>query len=170
MARVFAVAVCFGLLMVWAPSSFGSGGGWSVSGGGIGAGLVAGDRLELAAQADTGGLNVSGTAENQFTLVGSQFNNGGQVVCLTVQGNRALVLFRYRTPVTVAGLPGETFPYGGAIIEDNGNPVDGQPVDRMADFSVQEQNAQFFCDNPSVDVFAAVLQPMASGNYVVSSA
>jgi len=169
MARVFAVAVCFGLLMVWAPSSFGSGGGWSVSGAGVGAGLVAGDRLELAAQADTGGLNVSGTAENQFTLVGSQFNNGGQVVCLTVQGNRALVLFRYRTPITVAGLPGETFPYGGAIIEDNGNPADGQPVDRMADFSVQEQNAPFFCDNPNLDVFAAFLQPMVSGNYVVSA-
>jgi hypothetical protein len=163
---VLAVAACLG----WAAASASAGTtGGSVSGAGVGAGLVAGDQLELGAQADVGGANVRGSAQNQFSLGGGQFNDGGQVVCLTVQGNQALVLFRYRDPISVASLPGETFVYGGAYIEDNGDPVNGQPVDRMVDFSVQQQNAQFFCDNPVLAIFAAVAQPLASGNYVVSS-
>jgi hypothetical protein len=166
---VVVAGVC-GLLAWSASAALGSGAGWTVSGAGVGAGLVAGDRLEVGAQSDVGGTNVRGAAENQFTLDGNELNDGGQVVCLTVQGNRALVLFRYRTPVTgFPGFPGETFPYGGAYIEDNGDPVDGQPVDRMADFSVREQTVPLFCDNPDLAFFAAVAQPLASGNYVVSS-
>lgn len=149
------------------PAALADSSQWTVSGSGVGTGTVAGDRLELGAQSDIGGANVAGSAQNQFTLVTTRFNDGGDMLCLTVSGNRAVVLFRFRVPVSVPELPGEVFEYGGAYIEDNGNPVDGQPVDRMADFAVREQNVHFFCDSPSFDFFASVAEPLSSGNYVV---
>jgi hypothetical protein len=121
--------------------------------------------LELAGQ--TGGGLASGYVQNQFTLVSTQFNSGGSIVCLSVSGNRAIVLYNLREPLSVPELPGEVFPFGAAYIEDNGNPVNGQPVDKMVDFAVQAQNAHFFCDNPNFDFFASLAEPLARGNYVI---
>jgi hypothetical protein len=62
--------------------------------------------------------------------------------------------------------PGVVGPYGAAFIEDNGNPVDGQPVDLMADFAVQTANLRFFCESDLVGFFLTL--PLASGNFVVN--
>jgi hypothetical protein len=163
-AIALVVAALFVVLAGTATAGSGSGSG-SVSGSGLGSGAVAGDQLQLGAQS-SGGL-ASGHAQNQFTLGSSQFNSGGSIVCLSVSGNRAIVLYNLREPIAVPELPGEVFPYGAAYIEDNGDPVNGQPVDRMVDFAVQAQNAHFFCDNPSFDFFASLAAPIASGNYVI---
>jgi hypothetical protein len=149
------------------PAAFAGAGQWQVSGSGIGSGAVAGDHLELGTTSDVGGANLTGHAQDQFTLGSTQFNSGGSIVCLTVSDNRAIVLFKLAQPISVPELPGEVFRYGAAYLEDNGNPVGGQSPDRMVDFAVREQNVHFFCDNPSFDFFAAEAEPLASGNFVV---
>lgn len=142
---------------------------WSLSGSGLGSGFVAGDRLEITATADPATGAAAGDAENQFTLVTSRFNDGGAVVCLRVAGHDAVVLYRLRTPVSVPELPGEVFSYGAAYIEDNGDPINGQPVDRMLDYAVQPANIPFFCNaDPAAFPDALLATPISSGNFVVS--
>ena len=141
---------------------------WGVSGSGLGTGVVAGDRVDIGAHSDLGGGNVTGHAQNQFTLITTQFNDGGEVVCLRVADHRAVVVYRFREPVMVPELPGRVFPYGAAYIEDNGNPGDGQPADRMLDFAVSEVNVHFFCESDPATFFdAALAEPISSGNFVV---
>jgi hypothetical protein len=166
MTRLFiVVAAALGVMAMPAAADTGE---WSVSGSGLGTGAVAGDRVEIGAHSDPGGANVVGHAESQFTLVTTQFNDGGEVVCLRVADHRAVVVFRYRRPVTVPELPGRTYAYGAAYIEDNGDPVDGQPVDRMLDYAVREPNIHFFCEaDPAAFFDAALAEPISSGNFVV---
>jgi hypothetical protein len=141
----------------------------SLSGSGVGSGVVSGDRLEVSVTADPTTGAVAGDAEGQFTLITSQFNDGGAVVCLRFARNKVVVLYRLRTAVTVPELPGEVFPYGAAYIEDNGDPVRGQPVDRMLDYVVREVNVHFFCDADPANFFdAALATPISSGNFVVT--
>jgi hypothetical protein len=141
---------------------------WGVSGSGRGTGAVAGDRVDVGAHSDPGGGNVVGHVENQFTLITTQFNDGGEAVCLRVADHRAVVVYRFRRPVTVPELPGRVYRYGAAYIEDNGDPVDGQPVDRMLDFAVREVNLHFFCEaDPATFFDAALAEPISSGNFVV---
>jgi hypothetical protein len=53
-------------------------------------------------------------------------------------------------------------------VEDNGEPVDGRPVDRMDDFILHTPNLQFFCGVDPAQFFAAAdAQPLLSGNFVV---
>lgn len=141
----------------------------SVSGGGVGSGVVATDQLELAVvQSSTGGVN--GHVQNQFALGSSSFNLGGPPVCVRIAGNRAIVVFRYPDPVTVPELPGEVFPYGAAYIEDNGDPVGGQPVDKMVDFAVRETNVALFCNGDPLAFFAAAYaEPLSQGNLVIEN-
>jgi hypothetical protein len=139
---------------------------WSVTGSGVGGGPVAGDHLELGAHSDVGGLDPRGHAENQFSLGDAQYNDGGEIVCVTAVGNRASVVWQLRQPVSAGG---RTYLWGAALIEDNGEPVDGQPVDRMLGFalSVEAGNLGFFCGVEPLfllDVFDA---PLTSGNFVV---
>jgi hypothetical protein len=141
--------------------------GWSVTGSGVGGGAVLGDHLELGAHSDVGGANPRGFAENQFSLGDAQYNDGGQVVCLTVVGNRAAIVWQLRQPVSDAV---KSYPWGAALIEDNGDPLGGQPVDRMLDFTLSPPNLGFFCTAGPLfllDVFDA---PLVSGNFVVNGA
>lgn len=149
-----------------APAAVADTGQWAVTGSGFGSADVAGDHLEVAAHSDVGGLNPRGHVENQGLLFTTTFNDGGQIVCMRVFGNRAVVVWQYREPIVVPEQPGIVRPYGAAFIEDNGNPVDGQPVDRMADFAVQAANVHFFCESDLVGFFVAL--PLASGNFVVN--
>jgi hypothetical protein len=143
-------------------------GAWTVTGSGVGTGAVAGDRLEIGVHSDGAGGDLTGDVESQFTLISSQFNDGGDAVCLSVADHRAVLLYRLRTPVTVPELPGEVFPYGAAYIEDNGDPIAGRPVDRMAGFAVREINVHFFCNvDPSTFFAAAIAEPIGSGNFLV---
>ncbi|MFL5962092.1 MAG: hypothetical protein ACJ757_04280 [Gaiellaceae bacterium] len=166
MARRLAIAVAVAGMLVLAPVAGATAGQWSVTGSGVGAGNVAGDHLELAARSDVGGATPSGYAEGQFSVGDAQYNDGGQVLCLNVVGNRAVIVWRLRFSVANTS---NTFPYGAAVIEDNGEPVGGQPVDRMIDFVLSPPNLAFFCTPAAVtllDVFGGV--PIESGNFVVS--
>jgi len=148
-----------------APTALAAPAQWTVAGSGIAGVELAGDQLEVGARSDVGGLNPQGHVENQATLFTTTFNDGGPIVCMRVIGNRAVVVWQYRHPLVVPDQPGVVRPYGAAFIEDNGNPVDGQPVDRMADFAVQTANVHFFCESDLVGFFIAL--PLASGNFVV---
>jgi hypothetical protein len=70
---------------------------WTVTGSGVGTGAVAGDRLEIGVHSDGAGGDLTGDVENQFTLVSSQFTDGGEAVCLSVADHRAVLLYRLRT-------------------------------------------------------------------------
>lgn len=167
MAGRWAFAATALLAAVFAVPAMADPGQWSVTGSGVGGGAVLGDHLELGAHSDVGGANPRGFAENQFSLGDAQYNDGGQVVCLTVVGNRAAVVWQLRQPVSDAV---KTYPWGAALIEDNGDPLGGQPVDRMLDFTLSPPNLGFFCTAGPLfllDVFDA---PLASGNFVVDDA
>jgi putative transposase len=55
-----------------------------VTGSGVGTGAVAGDQLEIGVHSDGVWGDLTGDVENQFTLISSQFNDGGEAVCLSV--------------------------------------------------------------------------------------
>ncbi|HEV8459756.1 MAG TPA: hypothetical protein VGQ38_03530 [Gaiellaceae bacterium] len=126
-----------------------------------GSGLAGGDRVEVGANSSAEG--VQGHAEAQFNVGTDAFANvGGQVVCIRVEANQAIVAWKLRSPFDAFGT---TWAYGGVYIQDNGDPVNGQPVDRMADFVTN--NIERFCAY-AFDFLAFVAQPLTSGNYVVS--
>ena len=154
---------CLALAALAAPVAGADPGQWSVTGSGI----VAGDHTEIAAHSAPGGTDARGRAHGQFTVVTTQFNEGGSIVCLNVSGNKALVVWRLDQPVTVPELPGRVFVYGAGYIEDNGSPVHGQPVDRAVFYAVSEPNVGFFCTDPTGFFGAALAAPLDSGNFVV---
>jgi hypothetical protein len=147
-----------------APAAAAADGQWSVTGAGVGGGAVLGDHLELGAHSDLGGSDPRGHAKNQFALGAATYNDGGHVLCVTVVGNRASVVWQLREPVSDAV---KTYPYGAALIEDNGEPVDGQPVDRMLDFVLSPPNLGFFCSAGPLFLLDAFDAPLTSGNFVV---
>jgi len=164
---VVGLITCVAALM--APAAIGDPCEWSVTGSGVGGGVVAGDHVELGAHSDIGGANARGHAESQGAILNGttpvSLNYGGDVICVNVSGNKALVVYKLREPLTFPELPGRVFPYGSTYVEDNGEPVDGQPVDRMTDFLNQ---TTFFCSLDASTFFAASLAaPLESGNYVV---
>lgn len=86
--------------------------------------------------------------------------------CLRVLGNRAVV---------VGQLPeSEQFDFPGVgrieyvalVIEDNGNPEAGHPVDRAVDFILRAVSAELFCT--VFDPATAPLFPLDHGNFVVN--
>lgn len=153
MAPQMAAAAAVVSALVFVPAAW--------SGTVTGSGVAGGDRVEVAAQA--GAAGVQGHGEAQFNVGTDQFANvGGQVVCVRVELNQAIVAWKLRSPFAAFGT---TWLYGGVYIQDNGDPVDGQPVDRMADFVTND--VERFCAYP-FDFLAFVAQPVTSGNYVVS--
>jgi hypothetical protein len=92
------------------------------------------------------------------------FRFGGEVTCLRVDGNRASIKYRFDhadNPLLV----------GGGIqifVEDNGQPKNGQTVDRSAFRApltepVFEAADPTFCEDPN----AAAYTPGETGNFVV---
>jgi len=142
--------------------------GWSVTGSGTGTGILAGDHVELAAHSDPGGANPSGHGEFQAAGGFTPVNDGGEVVCVRVHGNSAVVVWRLREPQTVETLPGFVGEFGAAYIEDNGPPAGGQPVDRMVDFSLRSSTGEAFCETDLGFTFAFLATPLASGNFVIN--
>jgi hypothetical protein len=162
------VAVLLGAAALVAPAATGDPGQWYLSGSGVGSGVLAGDHVEVGAQSDVGGANPRGHAEDQGSVGSEAFNDGGPIVCLKVLDHRAVVVWKLRNPLTFPELPGRVYLYGAAYIEDNGNPVGGQPVDRMVDYVVREPNLPFFCDSDVASFFGAGdAEPLVSGNFVV---
>jgi hypothetical protein len=162
------VAGLLGATALVASVATGEPGQWSVTGSGVGSGVVAGDHVELGAHSAIGGADPRGHAESQGAVVGETFNDGGPIVCLKVLDHRAVVVWKLRDALTFPELPGRVYLYGAAYIEDNGNPTGGQPVDRMVDYVVREPNLPFFCDSDVTSFFgAADAEPLTSGNFVV---
>lgn len=153
---------------ILAPAAGGNSNQWGVTGSGTGTGLVAGDHVMIGAHSDVGGTNVRGHAEATGKLngVGQVYNLGGELICLSVVGNKALAVWKLRQPLVVPGFP--EFDWEGAYIEDNGEPVGGQPVDRMVDFVLSRPGMESFCATSAADfAFAALAEPLGSGNFVV---
>ncbi len=55
--------------------------------------------------------------------------------------------------------------YVALVVEDNGNPVMGQPVDRAVDFVLRAVGAERFCT--TFDPATAPFFPLDYGNFVV---
>lgn len=154
---------------IGAPAAGSNSNQWGLTGSGTGTGLVAGDHVMIGAHSDIGGTNVRGHAEatGQLNGQGQRYNLGGELICLSVAGNKALAVWQLREPVVAPGFP--EFDWEGVYVEDNGEPVGGQPVDRMVDFVLTEQGRDSFCTTSAADfAFAALAQPIGSGNFVVS--
>jgi hypothetical protein len=160
------VVVVIGLV---APAAGADPGQWGLTGSGFGSGALAGDHVMIGAHSDAGGADPRGAAESQGAVVGTSFNAGGQIVCLRVSGNRAVATWQLRRPLFVPAL-GKTFSYAAAWVEDNGEPVHGQPVDRMVDYVVSTPNLEAFCSaDPTTFFGEPFATPLQSGNFVVRS-
>jgi hypothetical protein len=153
-------------LALAAPAAAGS--GWHVAGSGRGTGPLTGDHVEIGAQSDVGGANPTGHGEVQTLPPFVPTNDGGDVVCMRLVDNRALVVWRLREEQTTSALPGFVGDFGALYVEDNGPPVGGQPVDRMVDFSLRSATAELFCDTDLGFTFAFLATPLESGNFVVT--
>lgn len=115
-----------------------------------------------AAAAVTGHVRAKGDLAGEFKLE-------GEVTCLRVEGNRAALKYRFKH-ATGSAAPFE----GGGVqvfIEDNGNPRNGQAVDRNA-FDPPQPAGVFDltaaqCGDPTL---RADYDPVDSGNYTVHDA
>jgi hypothetical protein len=140
-----------------------------VSGSGVGTGGLAGDHVEVGARADASGAGATGHIELEGFLNGIEpIHQGAAVECVRVEGNRAVVVGRLPEPFTSDQLPGFVFTHAAVVVEDNGPPVGGQPVDRMLDFDLRETTAKLFCDTELAFAFLPLATPIASGNFVVT--
>ena len=143
-----------------------------VSGAGVAGEVLFGDHVEVGAAGDAAGTSANGHLEIEGTLVtvngNEPLHTGAQVECVRVHGNRAVVAGHLREPFTTDLLPGFVFTGAAALIEDNGPPAHGEPVDRMVDFVLREQTLEAFCSTDLAFTFDALLAPLVSGNYVVN--
>ena len=118
---------CVGLLM--AVPTAGALSQSSVEGSGTGHFAETGGPFSLAANGRGEGPLASGWVRGSGVYVDS-FEVKGPITCMRVEGNRASIKYRFER----ASGPGGP-PQGGGVqvyIEDNGKPVRGQPVDRVA--------------------------------------
>ena len=127
-------------------------------------------QIGLSAQSGPAGENPRGYVSARSRPDGGfpvPFRFGGEVTCLRVEGNRASIKYRFDhadNPLIVDG--------GIQIyVEDNGEPENGQSVDRTA-FEPPLNQAAFEASQPSVcgDPDLAAYTPGESGNVVVHDA
>lgn len=115
-----------------------------------------------AEAAATGHVRAKGDLAGEFTLE-------GEVTCLRVEGNRAAIKYRFKHATGSA----EPLEGGGVqvFIEDNGEPRDGQPVDRNT-FDPPQPAGLFdlnatLCSDPTL---RPDYDPVDSGDYTVHDA
>ena len=103
-----------------------------------------------------------------FTADEQIFHGDVRDGCLRVVGNRAIVVGRLpeREQFDIPGFG--RIEYVALIIEDNGNPVDGHPVDRATDAVLREIGKQRLCS--TYDPATAQFFPLDQGNFVVQDA
>lgn len=170
--RKLTAAAAAALALAWPAAATPSAGTMvHVAGSGVGTGALVGDHVEVGARADADGSNPTGHLELEGTFPsGATLHLGGRVDCVRVVDNRAVVLARLAEPFTSDEFPGFVFTHIAVVVEDNGEPVDGQPTDRMVDFVLRQATAESFCTTDAAFVFlAAVGAPLASGNFVVDN-
>jgi hypothetical protein len=75
------------------------------------------------------GVDAKGSVRGSGVYVDA-FDVEGPITCMRVEGNRASIKYRFKR----ASGPGAPPQNGGVqvYVEDNGKPVNGQPVDRVA--------------------------------------
>jgi hypothetical protein len=141
-----------------------------VSGSGFGSGFLAGDHVEVGSRSNADGTDATGHLEVEGLLNGTEpIHQRAAVECVRAEGNRAVVVGRLPEPFTSDQIPGLVFTHAAVLIEDNGPPEEGQPVDRMVDFILRETTAQAFCSTDLAFAFLPLATPITSGNYVVST-
>src|SRR3989442_4636764 len=132
-----------------------------VSGSGCGRGLVAGDHVRVGARSDADGTAATGHLEIEGFFNGVEpIHQSAAVECVRVQGNRAVVVGRLPAPFTSDQTPGVVYTHAAVLVEDNGAPVGGQPVDRMLDFDLRESTAHAFCDTDLAFAFLPLATPI----------
>jgi hypothetical protein len=124
--------------------------------------------IEFAAYDDpvTGHFRARGDLDGDGPMEPFAFE--GEITCVRVEGNRASLKYRFKH----AEGSGAIFERGGVevFIEDNGEPSDGESVDRST-FRFPESAATFnatatFCEDPDL----ALYDPIESGNLTVHDA
>lgn len=81
--------------------------------------------------------------------------------CLRVIGNRLPETEQFDIPLG-------RIEYLALVIEDNGNPVGGHPVDRAVDFVLRVVSAERFCT--TFDPATAPFFPLDQGDFVIQDA
>jgi hypothetical protein len=170
MRRVLAMTICAAGVLA-APTSFDASHGGDVphdfaTGGGTNGFFQLGFSAQSAADGSdpTGFVSARSRPEGGFPV---PFRFGGEVTCLAVDGKRASIKYRFDhvdNPALV----------GGGIqifVEDNGEPEDGQAVDKTG-FLPPMTQAAFEASQPSVCVppQAGNYEPSEEGNIVVHDA
>ena len=115
--------------------------------------VVLGDaRLSVAAHSDPDGSRPTGHVRAKGEPDGEgpsePFELEGEVTCINVSGNRAAIKYRFKHAEGSA----EPFEGGGVqiFIEDNGDPVNGEPVDRTT-FDPPQQAGVYDADAARCD-------------------
>jgi hypothetical protein len=142
----------------------------SVHGGGeLGTALPPRPPNHFAINAQSGPNGENAFGEIHFTAAnGAHARFNGDVVCLRVAGSMAALLYR----VKESGTFGQPFEDGGGIIfvNDNGNPDQGDPADRVSDVRLNsrqfERQLAAGCPAPTV----VPPQEIIHGNVIVNDA
>jgi hypothetical protein len=94
---------------------------------------------------------------------GGEFKINGDVLCVRAEGNRASILYE-----DAAGTrPARTTAGGVIYVEDNGQPLGGQPVDRENNNRLTRQQLDQQLGNGCPDPSNAVTYPLRNGNLTV---
>lgn len=86
---------------------------------------------------------------------------------MRVLGNRAVVVGRLPEREEF-DVPNGRIKWAALVLEDNGDPVEGQPVDRGIDFVLRDFFADVFCT--TLDPAGEPLVPLDHGNFVINDA
>jgi hypothetical protein len=133
--------------------------------------ISARSHFEVGARSGALGEDPTGHITDRVTLeeIGGTKTLHGDVRagCLRVIGNRAIVVGKLPEDEEF-DLPIGRIEYLALVIEDNGNPVNGRPVDRAVDFVLRAPSAERFCT--ILDPAAQPFFPVEQGNFVVQDA
>jgi hypothetical protein len=135
-------------------------------------GFVATDHFELGAVSGPLGEDPRGHITIRGTILPGGtaeqiFHGDVRQGCVRVLGDRAVIvgLLPEREWFEV---PRGTIKWAALVLEDNGEPVQGQPVDRGVDFVLTDFWAEIFCT--TLDPAQEPLVPLDHGNFVIEGA
>jgi hypothetical protein len=151
-----------------APAVRVAGGGSATIGAG---GVVVTDHFQVGAVSGPLGDNPRGHITIRGTILpgGSDeqiFHGDVRHGCVRVIGNRAVVVGRLPEREWFEVGSG-TIKWAALVLEDNGEPVSGQPVDRGVDFVLTDFWAEIFCT--TLDPAGEPFFPLDQGNFVIDS-